>query len=317
MICKICENSDESRCHLVKEMLYGSRQEFTYFECSNCGCLQLVDPPAESQKFYPADYHTQRKKNTVVRALVASRDNYLLFGKGFLGKAIGSKYPDAIFGMIGNASANTSSRILDVGCGAGLLLDRLRARGFTNLVGVDPYTKVNTNCGVLISNQTIEDLPDTDQFDVIIFNHSFEHLPDQLGSLQKASKLLAADGLCLIRMPIKVEFFWKRYGTNWYQIDAPRHYTIHTIKSFELLTRKTNLIVKEIVFDTDWFKLACSEQNARGVASKSKSSVRSGVKKSIFTSRQIKEFKKLANVLNDTGQGDQAAFCLRKRDHSR
>lgn len=41
--------------------------------------------------------------------------------------------------------------------------------------------------GVKILNNSIEELVDSEKFDVIIFSHSFEHLPDQLEALRKVS----------------------------------------------------------------------------------------------------------------------------------
>lgn len=61
----------------------------------------------------------------------------------------------------------------------------------------------------------------------ILFNHFLEHTPDQLETLQKVSRILADDGVCLVRIPVKTESVWKMYGVDWVQIDAPRHLFIH------------------------------------------------------------------------------------------
>jgi hypothetical protein len=47
MICQICNNQDKNRPLLVKKMTLGSRRAFTYLECSNCGCLQIVNTLSE------------------------------------------------------------------------------------------------------------------------------------------------------------------------------------------------------------------------------------------------------------------------------
>ena len=55
-ICKICSNKDGNKFYSVREMQFGTRDEFIYCECSNCGCLQLVNPPENLSKYYPPEY---------------------------------------------------------------------------------------------------------------------------------------------------------------------------------------------------------------------------------------------------------------------
>jgi hypothetical protein len=62
------------------------------------------------------------------------------------------------------------------------LLDYLRYCGFTDSTGIDPYAPEHLASGVKILRKTLEELGVDDKFDVIIFNHSLEHVPDQLAS---------------------------------------------------------------------------------------------------------------------------------------
>jgi SAM-dependent methyltransferase len=261
---------------------------------------------------YPSDYHSSEKPNAVVKAAEKRRNSYILFKKSILGRIIYRRHPEALFELLGKASVSRDSRVLDVGCGAGLLLDRLRDVGFTNLLGIDPYVKVFADRGIRIEKKTIEDLTDDDKFNVIIFNHSFEHVSDPLRTLQKVSKLLAQDGVCVIRMPLKTDLFWNRYGNSWYGIQAPQHFTIHTIKSFELLAEKTELIVEDTILYTEWDMIARSEKYARDIPSRLPDSHK--LTRTVFSARQIREFKKLAKELSSAGRGDIAVFCLRKRN---
>ena len=213
--------------------------------------------------------------------------------------------------MISMTKINYNSRILDVGCGAGNLLYSLNEIGFKNLVGVDPYINEEVIDGnVKILKKTVHELPDRQKFDLIISNHSFEHIPDQLETLLKISKILSEKGVCLIRMPVKTEYIWNRYGINWVQIDAPRHFFIHTIKSFTYLAKKAGLVIKNITFDSTEFLFWGSEQYKRDTPLKTEDSYSVNPKKSIFTAKQIRKFRKMAKELNMNKQGDQAAFYL-------
>jgi hypothetical protein len=114
-------------------------------------------------------------------------------------------------------------------------------------------------------------------------------------------------------MPVKTEYIWKLYGTNWVRLKAPRHLTIHTIKSFELLLGRTDLNEARIMFDSGINQFVGSEEYVRGIASTSEKSYYVNEKQSIFNPRQIRMFKRLAKRLNKAEQGAQATFCLQKK----
>jgi len=314
MICKICGNIEGNKVFKIREMMFGFRDEFTYFECSKCGCLQIAEIPSNMEKYYPSNYYSFQRghsDNFIKKILKRKRDEYAIFKRDLLGKIVYKKYPDILLNMIGKTKVNYNSRILDVGCGSGNLLYSLNEIGFKDLVGIDPFIneKINEK-SIKILKKTIHEISDIEKFDLIIFNHSFEHIPDQLETLLKVCKILSNNGICLIRMPIKTEYIWDRYGINWVQIDAPRHFFIHTLKSFKLLTENSGLIIQEIIFDSTEFQFWGSEQYKRGIPLNSENSYSVNPEKSIFTAKQIKEFKKMAKELNKNKQGDQAAFYL-------
>jgi hypothetical protein len=45
MICRICTNAENNREFRVREIMFGFRDEVSYFECSRCGCLQIAEIP--------------------------------------------------------------------------------------------------------------------------------------------------------------------------------------------------------------------------------------------------------------------------------
>ena len=314
MICKVCGNSENNKTVRVKEMMFGFRDEFTYFECSKCGCLQIAEIPKNMEKYYPSNYYSFKKggsNNFMKQILKRKRDEYALLKKGLIGKALCIKYPNPLFDMISQIGVNYNSRILDVGCGAGNLLYSLNEMSFKDLMGVDPYMGGDVIDGnVKILKKTIHELPDDQKFDLVMSNHSFEHISDQLETLSKISKILSENGVCLIRIPVKTEYIWNRYGVNWVQIDAPRHFFLHTLKSFELLVEKSGLSIQDVIFDSTEFQFWGSESYKRDVPLTAGNSYSVNPKKSIFTSKQIREFRKMAKELNKNKQGDQAAFYL-------
>ena len=314
MICKICGNIEGNKVFKIREMMFGFKDEFIYFECSKCGCLQIAEIPSNMEKYYPSNYYSFQRghsDNFIKKVLKRKRDEYAIFKKGFIGKIVYKKYPDILLDMISKTKISHNSRILDVGCGSGNLLYSLNEIGFKDLVGIDPFIDNEIKeKNIEIFKKTIHEISDIEKFDLIVFNHSFEHIPDQLETLLKVCKILSNSGICLIRMPIKTEYIWNRYGINWVQINAPRHFFIHTLRSFKLLTENSGLIIQEVIFDSTEFQFWGSEQYKRGIPLNSENSYSVNPEKSIFTAKQIKEFKKMAKELNKNKQGDQAAFYL-------
>ena len=51
--CRICGKENEGPTYKVREMQLGTEEEFEYFQCSNCECLQIKDFPPSIDKFYP------------------------------------------------------------------------------------------------------------------------------------------------------------------------------------------------------------------------------------------------------------------------
>ena len=56
--CRICGNRTDHKIYRVKEMYFGTRQEFEYFECERCQCLQIVKIPENLGEFYRHEYYS-------------------------------------------------------------------------------------------------------------------------------------------------------------------------------------------------------------------------------------------------------------------
>lgn len=314
MLCRVCGNSQHNKTHIVKEMMFGFGDEFTYFECSSCGCLQIANLPADMAKYYPSDYYSYQPappESPIRRLIRIRRDRHELFGTGTFGRLVSLRYPNSALAALRASKAQRKARVLDVGCGSGVLLGSLRDLGFTKLLGVDPYIEGDTAAGpIRIIKKTILDLPDSEKFDFVFFNHSFEHIWAQRETLAKVDRLLTTDGVCIVRMPIKTDTMWSLYGVHWVQIDAPRHFCVHTVGSFSLLSLQAGLVVRRVGFDSAEFAFWGSEQYRRNIPLTAKESygVNPGI--SIFTPSQIRDFRRKARRLNLIGEGDQATFSL-------
>jgi len=325
-----------NQLHLVREMMFGTREPFPYLECGKCGCLQLVKIPGNLGQYYPSEYHGtpatgadaplplnpqiryQKWKENIVRRRTA---RYCLTGKGLLGKRFVEKYgrpvarifgePD-YFACLKRCGVSFSSKILDVGCADGGFLQQLRKDGFRWLTGVDPFiSKSSHRNGIKIIKGELAELDGG--FDLIMFHHSFEHMVDSLAALKDAHRLLGKRGYALVRVPMMGSHAWRKYGTDWAQIDAPRHLFIHTRESMRLLADQSGFWLEGIEYDSTEFQFWASEQYRADIPLNDERSCISGLENSIFTSEEIGAFRRKAQQLNRANDGDMACFYLQKR----
>ena len=247
----------------TKEMTMGTGEIFPYFQCSKCNCLQIRDIPTEMGKYYPHDYYSiATAQNTIPNRFaeyIRSRiSEYAITGKGKGGKLLFRYRP---YYHLKEISTHTTkeSRILDVGCGKGDMLMALKRFGYADLTGIDPFLEKEVNDpGLRILKSDIFNI--TGKWDRIVFNHSFEHMSDPLGVLKKATSLLEKEGKILIRVPTVSSFAWNEYKTNWYQLDAPRHFFLHSLESIEHIANRSNLNIRSLDYDSTAFSLIKSEQ---------------------------------------------------------
>jgi 2-polyprenyl-3-methyl-5-hydroxy-6-metoxy-1,4-benzoquinol methylase len=319
MRCRICENQSGNKEYKIREMMFDLGEEFVYFECASCGCLQIAEIPEKMEKYYPSTYISfvqDESGNSIKQILKRKRNEYAVFHSGIVGRLIYFLYRNVQFNIdiIKGLNISRDSKILDVGCGSGrFLLYPLSRIGCRDLLGVDPYIKTDISDGdVRIRKLFIHDLPDDELFDIVVLSHTLEHIPDQKETLEKAGRLLSKNGVCLVRIPVKNNYIWNRYGVNWIQIDAPRHFFIHTTKSFGVLADKAGLKIRDVVFDSNDLQFWGSEQYVRGIPYTAENSYFINPKKSIFSKSEIKTYKKMAKELNSEKEGDQAAFHLVK-----
>ena len=89
--CRVCGTTGAHRRYVAREMMFGTREEFTYFLCSDCGCLQIATLPADLSKYYPDTYYSFHGDNERPRYKTRSRPRaylerlragYALFGRG-------------------------------------------------------------------------------------------------------------------------------------------------------------------------------------------------------------------------------------------
>jgi ubiquinone/menaquinone biosynthesis C-methylase UbiE len=318
--CKIC-NTPLTRSFLAKEMMLGLRNEFTYMECNKCGCLQLFDIPDDLSVYYPKNYYSLDDspeihfRGNLKKTIKSIRDNYLITGNGILGFLIQFLYPNKSIEMpnFRKADFRSTDKILDVGSGSGIIPYVFYNAGFTKIEGIDPFlsSDIIYNNGLRIRKGDFLDLNETG-WDKIMYNHSFEHLSNPTEHLNKVYNSLNQDGVCIIRIPTASSFAWNKYGVNWVQLDAPRHFFLYTIESLKILAEKCGFTISSISFESTSFQFLGSEQYVKNISLKGDDNSYFNGNSSLFNIEEITKFEKLSKQLNKNKNGDSIAVVLNK-----
>lgn len=325
MQCKICGNAENNTHYHAKEMMLGYRDMHDYFQCDSCKCLQLETTPDNLLEYYPSkDYYSYSSvefPTGIKKTLLAQRDYYAVTGKGFIGKILSARNPEVKIETLQPTDTDRNSHILDVGCGAGHLLNSLKEAGFNNVQGADPFNDgdIEYKNGLTILKQTIHEVEppsanngNSSGWDLIMFHHSFEHVADPQETLLSAAKRLNKAGTCLIRVPTVSSWAWENYGTDWVQLDAPRHLFLHSIESMEYLAKQSGMKIDKVIYDSFAFQFWGSEQYKQDIALHDEKSYATNPENSLFTADQIADFASRSTQLNKQNQGDQACFYLKK-----
>jgi SAM-dependent methyltransferase len=318
--CRICGNIEGNQVFFPKEMMFGWREEFEYLECGRCGCLQIVQIPADLAKYYPNDgyysYKAPRQKHYPgwLLKLRHERTRYFLGEFSIAGAALASiSKRSEHFDWFRQAHLSLDSRIVDIGCGAGRLLLLLQRDGFRSLLGADPFIEADIDYGngVRILKRGVDDLEG--QYDFVMLHHSFEHMPDSAAALAALSRKVAPGGTLLLRIPVSDCWAHRHYGLNWMAWDAPRHLYLHTRKSMELLAAGAGMEISSVVYDSSGQQFSSSELYIRGIPYVEHGKYRPGNRADAFSQAEWDSFQTRAAELNRKGEGDTACFYLRRR----
>lgn len=321
LACKICGNDTRNTIIHTMERMLGLYDAFDYLECSACGCVQLIDIPSDMQRYYPRDkYYSFNGKQELDRSAFSVsgwirriQADYKLYAKrkllGWL-CCLGYTTP-VIYNYLRKADAQYDTSILDIGCGNGELLFRLREIGFSHLTGADPFLdKEITVPGLNIFKNDVFGL--AGKFDFIMMNHAFEHMDDPEAVLKKTRDLLTDNGCLMIRVPVSDAWCWRHYREFWAPLDPPRHLYIYSERSMSLLASKTGFFISHLLHDATAFQFWGSEQYIKGIPLIAKNSYNRNRSKSIFSKARIRHYRARIAVLNKNLQGGDAAFFLYK-----
>ncbi len=178
--------------------------------CTSCG-LGRFHPMPDSDRLralYPSEYYGEPgwKFQSAIEWLV---------------RAVGERHTSFL-----SRGLPAGARILDVGCGRGVVLAALAEQGFEvhgleisaeAARGVDPRAEIR------IAGDVREAEYREASFDQVIIWHVLEHLNDPAATLREAHRILKPGGRLIVAVPNFSSLQARCSGAAWFHLDLPRH----------------------------------------------------------------------------------------------
>jgi 2-polyprenyl-3-methyl-5-hydroxy-6-metoxy-1,4-benzoquinol methylase len=215
--------------------------EWGFQRCSNSACgvywLDPAPPLEELSKAY-VTYHTHTKKtgDRFAKAVLSLAHRLIKLCLSPLWMSNGLKR-EADYLRYMTVADEPVGRLLDVGCGGGRFLNRMKKHGW-QVEGTDfdkqATKKVTSRYGIKthIGDLTQCALP-TSSFDVITLSQVIEHLYDPQATLRECLRILKPGGLLVMTTPNVNSLGASEFGAFWRGWEAPRHLHLFSLDSLQ------------------------------------------------------------------------------------
>jgi SAM-dependent methyltransferase len=255
-----------------RDRIYGFPGKFTLARCGRCRAL-FIEPwlsDGELAHYYPEYYGRYRCSRSL------ERKNYRGIKRFVLENAYG--YPSqegrqytvlsrAVAWLLSLVMAKDAiayrgeGRFLDIGCGGGSYLYRLRQWGW-DVYGVEPSAAGAAQArslGLEVREGHLREAQFPDRFfDAIRLHHVLEHLTEPRETFREIARILKPDGVVYITVPNTESFNFWLFRENWYGLDAPRHVISYCPRALKFLCEATGFEIQEIRYRSGAFNFVRS-----------------------------------------------------------
>lgn len=229
--CYLCKAPGQALYTGAKDLEGNVAGTWSFSRCSNhdCGLVWLNPAPLESEiwKAYQT-YHTHggRSGPRLSRYLI-SLINRLGKAALYMGSMFCGLREEKLLIRYLGLKSSAKGRLLDVGCGGGRYLRRMKRSGW-QVEGIDFDEKATarlagkTGIKVMAGHLIEQKLPDQ-TYDAITMSHVIEHLYDPVSLLSECKRLLKPGGRLVVVTPNAQSLGAAEFGKYWRGLEPPRH----------------------------------------------------------------------------------------------
>lgn len=141
-------------------------------------------------------------------------------------------------------------RLLEVGCGSGRFLDRMRRAGWTvQGTDIDPVVaeRIRRRYAIGIDVGELQSLRyPADSFDAVALSQVIEHVYEPRQVLAECRRVLRPGGRLVLSTPNARGIAHRRYGRSWRGLEPPRHLQVFTPQALERCVTDAGLRVRQL-----------------------------------------------------------------------
>lgn len=265
--CLLCNSKGILLYQDLRDRLFNAPGNWSLMRCQDCGLFWLNPQPIfeDIGKLYKTyfthsinDYVPKfaRLRRLIRNSVLVAHMDYIELADGISQKILGrilswvGPIKEMVELDIRTLNGKKRGRLLDIGCGSGAFLTRMRNLGW-NVMGIELDKKAvklaREYFGLNIYEGTLEEANFSEnEFDAITMNHVIEHLCDPITTLKKCYRILKPRGKLVIITPNIESLGACLFDGAWRGWEAPRHLHLFSPRTLRNCAERARLQVVKL-----------------------------------------------------------------------
>jgi ubiquinone/menaquinone biosynthesis C-methylase UbiE len=251
-ICPVCKSPEILFNFEINDYYCNLPGKFDMYYCNSCTAY-FQNPfvsTSEIKDYYPPTYYAHNP----IQSEIKRRSRF--FNPFFIWNVLWDRWNK------GNSYArflckNKSGNFLDVGCGNGLYLKKMKELNpKMKMFGNDPYSSIPHHefelAGISFKKKRVEEAKyPSNFFDYISLNHVLEHIAEPHVTIKEIYRILKKTGILFLGIPNSKSFSRMIFKKYWIGFDAPRHYISYNKKSLNHLFLMHGMQIDKIIYNSN------------------------------------------------------------------
>jgi 2-polyprenyl-3-methyl-5-hydroxy-6-metoxy-1,4-benzoquinol methylase len=251
-----CSHAADGAESLFSAFDYISGEAFQVARCRHCGQTVTMPVPADIGRYYPAGYYGDKQGRRFPVVMEWLQEKLYAWRSGQALRRLKQK----------------KAKVLDVGCGRGLLLRAFQRNG-CDVTGTEfsdgacRFAREVLKLPVRVGLLPEFNFPDN-SFDIVVMWHVLEHVSDPRPMVTEVARILRPGGIFLVAVPNFGSPEAQLTRAGWFHLDCPRHLSHHTQESLSQMLHAAGLSptwVSSLAPEYDNFSFVQSLLNWLGV----------------------------------------------------
>jgi SAM-dependent methyltransferase len=306
--CLFCRDSDfVSLRYRATSHYYNKNHLYPYYWCNFCEVLWLDRSVVVKDQQYDSEYYSFAfsyslldKLKILIKSFYFNLFHYFGIEFSFINEYILKR-------VFRRLKISKDSAVIDIGCGSGQFVAMLLGFGYSNCIGIDPFSQLCNKKNLNLKSIHINDIQE--KFDFINAHHVIEHCTNPKEFIYHMNRILADNGIAVVTFP-RFSSLIEYHGENSYLLQAPDHLTLFSDKCFRKLVDEGGFYIEYYEFDgTGSFQwLVVGELWSKGINVK-------GYNKKLLSLLSTNDLRRLTSISEEINYSNaaNALYVLKKK----